>query len=309
MRRILVVLAAAGTTLGGMAFAQQFPPGSSQSGSETVPAPTDQQPAVNPAPPTDQQPAVNPAPATPDQQTTEPEPGSSMSGQETTPPEAAPAPDTATPAPPPAPIDTTPYAESAPAETTHEDHGKKGVGLTVTGEAGIQAFSGSLSHSLRAGPAWGFDALIRPHIPVGLELRYQGASNQLFGSGNFWNGPREARVLQNGAQAMVHVPLAPDRSRIQPFVAGGVGISWYTLNESVPGYQNDSVGQVPVGAGVNFQLRPADKAGALTLGVRGDYDVLFSNQFAPTNTVTDYGIFTKQGGDQYRGELTLGGSF
>jgi hypothetical protein len=185
----------------------------------------------------------------------------------------------------------------------------RGAGVTVMGEAGIQAFSGPLADSLRAGPAWGASAKIRPHIPLALELRYQGASNQLYGSGNFWNGPREARVVQNGGQALLNLSLTGERAKVEPYLAGGIGVAWYTLNTAVAGYQDDSLGQVPVSAGLNFHVFPTTAPGALTVGVRGDYTWLFSDQFAPTTQQTDYGVFTKQGGDQYRGEVTIGGSF
>jgi hypothetical protein len=182
---------------------------------------------------------------------------------------------------------------------------------TVQGEAGVQAFSGQLSDALRAGPAWGVTANIQPRVPVGLELRYQGASNQLYGSGNFWNGPREARVVSNGGEALVNLSMArSNRALVVPFVASGIGVNWFTLSDPVPGYRDDSVGVVPVSAGVNFNIVPTGPAlGSLTLGLRGDYKFLFSDQFAPTDQVTNYGVFTKQGGDTYRGELLLGGTF
>jgi len=202
--------------------------------------------------------------------------------------------------------------ELAPPPAPAEHHGMAGPILSVQGEGGIQAFSGPMSDFLRAGPAWGADADIAPaHVPVGLELRYQGASNQLFGAGNFWTGPREARVVQNGGQALLKASLARNAaSVIEPYVAGGIGYSHFSLQEPVAGFQSDGLGQVPASVGVNF--RPGIHPGgvsAFTIGVRGDYNWLFSDQFAPTNTQTDYGVFVKQGGDQYRGSITMGGTF
>lgn len=181
--------------------------------------------------------------------------------------------------------------------------------VDLQAEAGGQAYTGPLSDSLRGGPAWGVDANMRPPAaPLGIELRYQGASNQLFGSGSIFNGPRAARVVQNGGEALAHVSLTPERTQLEPFLGAGIGIARYTLSDPVPGYQDDTLGEVPLSAGINYKPRIAEAA-RLTVGVRADYKVLFSDQFAPTDRTTDYGIFTKQGGDTYRGEVTLGGSF
>jgi hypothetical protein len=182
--------------------------------------------------------------------------------------------------------------------------------VDVQAEGGVQAFSGQLSDSLRAGPAWGVDANLSPDVPLGLELRYQGASNQLFGSGNFFNGARAARVVQNGGEAMAHVSIARNnKSIVEPYVAGGIGLSRYSLSDSVPGYQDDTLGEVPLSVGLNVHPRLRNTPATLSVGIRGDYKVLFSDQFAPTNQTTDYGFFSKQGGDTYRGEITLGGNF
>ncbi|MBS2028203.1 MAG: hypothetical protein JST54_09890 [Deltaproteobacteria bacterium] len=246
MKRILMVLAMAGATSGGAAFAQQAP-------------------------------------------------GGAPSGAEATPPEVNPAP--AELAPPPAPV---------------EHHAMAGPVWSLQGEGGIQAFSGPMSDFLRAGPAWGADADIAPaHVPLGFELRYQGASNQLFGSGNFWTGPREARVVQNGGDAMLKASLASNaRSMLEPYVAGGIGFAHYSLQEPVAGFQSDGLGEVPVSAGINYRPRlPNGVVSSFTVGLRGDYKWLFSDQFAPTNIQTDYGVFVKQGGDTYRGQITMGGTF
>lgn len=178
----------------------------------------------------------------------------------------------------------------------------------VAAEGGVEGYTGGLSDSLRAGPSWGVTADLQPSAPVGLELRYQGASNQLYGSGNIFNGPRAARVVNNGGEALAKISMARNNNAIfEPFVAGGIGLTRYTLSNSVNGFSDDNVGEVPVSAGV--ALHPGGNSGKLTLGLRGDYNFLFDNQFAKNAGTVDYGLFSKSGGDNYRGLLTLGGNF
>ncbi len=185
------------------------------------------------------------------------------------------------------------------AQSAHAD-------IDVTGEAGVKAFTSNLNTALRAGPAWGANADLQGHEPLGLELSYAGASNQLFGSGSIFNGPRDARVIQNGGDASLHVSIARDNSvPVEPFVVGGIGFSDYHVTEFVPGYRSDTLGSVPLGLGVNFHPGVINEFGQnishVTLGVRGDYDILFSDQFSPSTS--------SHPGDSYRGMVTLGGSF
>ena len=186
--------------------------------------------------------------------------------------------------------------------------GQAFAAVGVQAEGGAEGYTGQLGDSLRAGPSWGVTADIQPKAPVGLELRYEGASNQLFGSGSVFDGPRAARVVHNGGDAMAKLSLANNNNSIvEPFLAGGIGVSRYTLSNSVAGYQDDNVGEVPLSAGVAFH--PGGNRGKLDIGLRGDYNFLFDNQFSPTDQTISYGLFSKQGGDTYRGLLTLGGNF
>jgi hypothetical protein len=183
--------------------------------------------------------------------------------------------------------------------------------IGVSAEGGGEGYTGQLNDVLRGGPAWGVAADLQPKAPVGLELRYQGASNQLNGSGSIFDGPRSSRVIQNGAEALAKVSLARNNNTVvEPYLAGGIGATRYHLTDPVPGYQDDTLGEVPFSAGVNFHPGSRrDNAAKLNIGVRADYNFLFSDQFAPTNQSTNYGLFSKQGGDTYRGLLTLGGNF
>jgi len=166
----------------------------------------------------------------------------------------------------------------------------------VNAEGGVQGFTSDLGSALRPGPNWGASADLQPNAPLGLELRYEGASNQLFGSGNVFSGPREARVVQNGGEALAKLSLAHNNKAIfEPFVGAGVGFSHFNLSNPVAGFNNDTVGEVPFAAGI--ALHPG---GHFNIGLRGDYDVLFSNDFAPEQYQT---------GQTFRGQLTLGGNF
>jgi len=81
-------------------------------------------------------------------------------------------------------------------------------------------------------------------------------------------------------------------------VLGGIGVSWYNVRHGqASGFKDDTVGNVPVGVGLRTQL------GAFTADLRGDYNFLFSENFAPAT------VDNNAGTGRYMGSLNLGGTF
>jgi hypothetical protein len=128
----------------------------------------------------------------------------------------------------------------------------------------------------------------------GIELGYSGAVNNLDTrvAGGAGSGPD---LVRNGGQAALTFGLAA--TPVQPYVLGGVGLSDYHFRGAAAGFRDDTVGNVPVGAGLRTQI------GDFTADLRADYNFLFSQDFAPgvSEGVNENG--------RYAGTLNIGGTF
>lgn len=153
---------------------------------------------------------------------------------------------------------------------------------------GVAAYTGSLGSLTQVGPAYGVTINLQPWTMLGLELSYQGSRNSeatAFARGAVW---------RNGGDAFLKLS-PPFLVAVKPFLGAGIGASYLSAGDST-GFRNDTVGEVPLAAGIEFNTR------GLTAGVRGTYRVLFNNNI----TGSGLGI---NGGDLVDGELTLGGRF
>jgi hypothetical protein len=95
-------------------------------------------------------------------------------------------------------------------------------------------------------------------------------------------------------------------SEIQPYVLGGVGLSDYNVRGTSAGFQDDTVGHVPLGAGVRTHI------GDFTADARIAYNLLFDQEFASDVPVTGVGApgdssFSE--GGSYLGTVNLGLTF
>jgi hypothetical protein len=170
-------------------------------------------------------------------------------------------------------------------------------GLTLAARGGVEGYTGSLAPRNSAGPSWGVTLGAQPTSVFGLEVGYQGARNDIDDP-----AAEGGRINRNGGNVNVKISLAP-RS-VEPYVFGGVGISRANVTgEPGAGYQSDTFGQVPVGAGLNLHL------GAFTAGARVAYEILFNRDFAPAEGgLGDVGG-AQLGGDIWNGQLQLGATF
>lgn len=213
-------------------------------------------------------------------------------------PEVAPQPEVT---PPAAPVTSEPSGAFTPtAPITNDENivkkdkgpGLRGLSLTLGG--GVEGYSGALAPDINPGPAYGVQAAIRPSKVFGIELGYSGAVNNLDTrvAGGAGSGPD---LVRNGGQAALTFGLAA--TQVQPYVLGGVGLSDYHFRGAAAGFRDDTVGNVPVGAGLRTQF------GDFTADLRADYNFLFSQDFAPgvSEGVNENG--------RYAGTLNIGGTF
>jgi hypothetical protein len=163
-------------------------------------------------------------------------------------------------------------------------------GLTVTLGGGVEGYTGALAPEINPGATYGVTASIKPSKVFGLELGYSGAVNNL-DADTVGDGPD---LVRNGGQAALTFGLGA--APVQPYVLGGIGFSDYNFRGAAPGFSDDMVGNVPVGAGLRSHI------GDFTVDLRGNYNFLFDQDFAGV----DDGL--NENG-RYSGTLNIGGTF
>ncbi len=140
-------------------------------------------------------------------------------------------------------------------------------GLSLTLGGGVEGYTGGLAPELNPGPAYGVQAEFRPTNVFGLELAYSGAVNNLDARlrGGSTNSPD---LVRNGGQAALTLGLTA--TPVQPYVLGGVGFSDYNFRGAAAEFRDDTVGNVPVGAGLRTHIGDftADLARELQLPVQ-----------------------------------------
>jgi hypothetical protein len=172
-------------------------------------------------------------------------------------------------------------------------------GVTVMGGGGIEGYTGDLAPQLKAGPGWGVTASVKPSKVFGFELGYSGAVNEIRGLGGEGaiNG---ADIVRNGGHAALSLGLA---TAIQPYVMTGIGLDRYSVRGEGHGFVDDTLGHIPVGAGLRTHW------GNLAMDLRMHYDTLFDNEFA--QNVSDRSVLglNSTSGARYKGMLQVGGTF
>lgn len=162
---------------------------------------------------------------------------------------------------------------------------------------GVEGQTGELQQRLAPGPLWGLTLEVKPLRVMGLEAGYSGSAfeldnQQAVGDSGAIPG---VDVLRNGGHfiATVNAPT----TFIQPYVLGGIGVDRMTYRApDGPQFRDDTMGRVPVGAGIRGE------AGAAVVDVRANYNVLFSQDFAGSDG-------TRDSGGTYNVALQIGGQF
>ena len=190
-----------------------------------------------------------------------------------------------------------PVTDTRPYEAKKEDDMR---GLTVTLGGGVEGYTQALAPAISPGPSVAVNANIRPSRVFGFELGYSGAVNELKQEDNVSG----ADLVRNGGQAAVTLGL--NAAKVQPYLLGGIGLSRYNVrDDSSARFQDDTVGNVPVGAGLRTHF------GDFTADARLGYNFLFDQEFARNTPVSDVGgddvQFSKSG--RYNATLNFGTTF
>ncbi len=177
-------------------------------------------------------------------------------------------------------------------------------GVTVLLGGGVEGYTGELAPEINPGPAWGVGAAFKPTRIFGVELGYSGAVNNIEGTaGSDLLDGGDANVTRHGGHAVATLGLTP--TAVQPYILGGIGIDRYIVNDAAEAqFNNNTVGQVPVGVGLRTNV------GNFTADLRGNYGILFEQGFAPQTGGTDLGdIGDRTPTGRYGASLRLGASF
>lgn len=189
----------------------------------------------------------------------------------------------------------TPITEDADRDVKKESNANM-RGLTLMVGGGVEGYTGALAPEINPGPAYGVTAAIKPSKVFGLELGYSGAVNNLDTRlGDI--GGSGPDLVRNGGQAAVTFGLGA--APVQPYVLGGIGLSDYNFRNAgaaAAGFNDDTVGNVPVGAGLRTHI------GSFTADLRANYNFLFDQDFVGV----DSGL--NENG-RYSGTLNIGGTF
>jgi opacity protein-like surface antigen len=177
-------------------------------------------------------------------------------------------------------------------------------GLTVMLGAGIEGYTGALRPQIDAGLGWGVTAAIKPSKVLGLEFGYSGAANEL-GNDAFLadssEGARGADLVRNGGQVVATLGLTA--SPVQPYLLGGVGLSRYTVRAPSSTLNSDWAGSVPLGGGLRTHV------GNFTADARLAYNLLWSNDFAPSANENRIPLVDTFANGNYTGLISLGSTF
>ncbi|QSQ25354.1 hypothetical protein JY651_10685 [Pyxidicoccus parkwayensis] len=176
-------------------------------------------------------------------------------------------------------------------------------GLTVSVGGGVEGYSGELAPRLDAGATYGATLTAKPSRVLGFELGYTGAVNTIdLGAGS--SAATNPQLVRNGGQAVATLGLTA--SPIQPYILGGVGVNRYNVRKGgdALGYRDDTAGAIPMGAGVRFY------SGSIVADLRGSYNLLFSEEFAPESRInTDPNNTNFASGGTFNGTLNVGATW
>lgn len=177
-------------------------------------------------------------------------------------------------------------------------------GLTLLVGGGVEGYTNALASQIEPGAAYGVTLALKPSKVLGVELGYSGAINEFDTSRVLAASASGPDIVRNGAQAAVTLGLGA--APLQPYVMGGLGLSRYNVRAVAPGFADDTVGNVPVGAGLRLHV------GSFTADARVAYNFLFDQEFSaalPPADVDLPGDETFSKGGRYTGTLNLGATW
>lgn len=180
-----------------------------------------------------------------------------------------------------------------------QDAGSQGLFVMVGG--GVEGYTQELAPQIRPGVTYEAALGLRASRRLGLEIGYSGAVNRLV---VHTAGAGTANLVRNGAYAAVNLGLLP--TRVQPYVMGGLGFSSYNVRGGLAGFNDDTVGNLPLGLGVRAAF------GTFSVDARLTYNFFFDQQFATRVRDPAAGgeasLAVSQGG-RYSGTIRVGWSW
>ncbi len=191
------------------------------------------------------------------------------------------------PPPPPTVIETPPppavvINNNMPAPPPPSDMPASGIGVGVTLGGGAVGFWQDGSKSFAdTGGSWDVRATIGTRLPIAFEAAYVGSAQSINALGLSTN----AILLGSSAEGDIRINIL--RGRVQPYVFGGAGYTYYRITNTAIStsdlQRTDNVLTIPFGAGVTARL-----GHAFLLDIRGTGrwtfdDDLFKNAAAATN--------------------------
>jgi hypothetical protein len=178
-------------------------------------------------------------------------------------------------------------------------------GIAVLLGGGVEGYTSTLGSDIRPGAAYGATLMIRPTKVLGVEIAYAGAANNF--NRNVVQDVGTSRgpdVVRNGGQAVATLGLTA--APLQPYVLAGIGLSSYSVRTEAAGFQDDTVGNVPLGGGLRLHM------GHFTADARLNYNLLIDQQFAASAPSTTPGTPLNEAfsnGGIYTGTVNLGATF
>ena len=172
-------------------------------------------------------------------------------------------------------------------------------GLTVLIGGGVEGYTAGLGTDINPGVAYGATLALKPTKVLGLELGYTGAANNFDRAAVDNVGTRGPDMLRNGGQAVATLGLTA--APLQPYVLAGLGLSHYNVRSAAANFQDDIVGNVPMGGGLRLH------AGNFTADARVNYNLLVYSDFATGVSAPEANGLTT--GGSYIGTLNFGATW
>ncbi len=134
---------------------------------------------------------------------------------------------------------------------------------------GVGNYTGDLGEISKTGPSWGLTLNLQPMRFIGFELGYEGARNVISRAGVL-----DLALTRHGGSALAKLSL-PFFEAVRPFVGAGIGGTYvFTEGTLLGGYESGLVGEVPLTAGIEFNLD------SFTAGARATYRLLLDEDLS-----------------------------
>jgi len=201
-------------------------------------------------------------------------------------PEPAPAAEAAPPPPPPpAPI-IVPVTAVPPPIAVNPDKPASGLGIEATVGGGAIGFIDEGARNVaNTGASWDARLMFGSRLPVAVEGAYVGSVQSIDALGLSTN----SLLVGNGVEGTLRINLT--RTRVQPYLFGGVGWTHYELSNTATNTSNilgrDDIGTVPLGAGVTARF-----GRGFIFDVRGTYRATFDDQLMQGQSANDTSMQT-----------------